>query len=1352
MRRPQARRQGVALVIVLSMLVILSGLLVAFMSTAITERTASQITSDVTSARQLADSTINLAMAQIREATSQEDETTTWASQPGAIRTFSGQLGVTTATANGGTARTYTPGGNDWVFRLYSADRMKVTSSDYERELAEEVNVIEGWDRTDPLLDYADLNEPIFSTLGTTEPGVVEPRYPIIDPRAKFNENGQSTAGAAYGIVEGFDAKTGGLTDPHFKLANGTSVPYLPMPVKWLYVFRDGTMGPASAGTKENPIVGRTAFWTDDESCKLNINTASEGTYWDTPVASTERESGDIDPSGNITSSTNSWSFSASQPTRGEYQRYGGHPATTCLSPAMGWLWNVKPNTPTRPKASPEYLAFKEAIYQISPFLPFGRGTSRGATENTDKTAPSSGNVPPKLTITRKALYNSVDDLLFQPPRFSGDQPLLNAPLSAEALEKMRFFLTAQSRAPEINLYGRPRVTAWPVNADPTLRTTYDDLFAFTSTLGGNVSDPQSRKFFLSRAEAKSATRDYVGIPRNQELMEYLKWLTSRTVPGFGGDFLSKYTFSIGGSSERDQILTEIFDYTRAVNLVDTGTQRASGTGFKPYTPFFGLGQAGYGNIAERSFDWSGQVTPIKIGNTMGLGRFFTVSEASLVFFRTGTVPAGQKQTEMQAVLLLEMTTPMAGYPAIRETYWTKISSSDTNIIVNNSGNPAARPLGFCRTPTGTQVPMLNIPNMASHEVQFGRGFMPNLGFATAFFYYPEHNGPTNPANYPNDPNRRTTATINTKSFTKNIPHSTAYTRNETVRYYPYVSDIIPLGTGAQGAQTFELLNDLVFNVEIWSGESPDHPNSELVQTVNLKFPAGILPVPQGKAGTDVRFQNRFPGQGKDNNWDRAIWGVKTNLYDVDADTVRSLDFVGGTAAANSSFVDAQEVASAKAGDIRLGMARAVVPESFFKVRGGRPAYNLTSNLIIHGLTTGHGDPVPRYWPTSSSTWGRLAAGSAIRTSKPPILPPNINGVQRADGGPGDFDRGLSKHVDGALANKVDEGNVFFDYTLTSGSAMPYFRGRGIEEVGRSFFTPNRQLPSAVMFGSLPTGVLEGKPWQTLLFRPDREATAGGHPGSRTPPDHLFLDLFHLPIVEPYAISEPFSTAGKVNLNYVLAPFGYARGDEGNNPGSNNPRSYIRRDTALRGVLKSTKITAIKSTHGEGGHREDPLGDSTDIRFDIDLDKTLDQVETRLKSPGRGLFRSGSEICDVDLYPGGPGAPSVSNWAAFWTEHGLTGDNMRERPYAHIYPRITTKSNVYTVHMRCQAIRKNPNSAPNEFDPKRDAVVSEYRGSATVERYIDPNDPNLRNYNETNQRIDPYYRYRIVATKQFAPR
>ena len=122
-------------------------------------------------------------------------------------------------------------------------------------------------------------------------------------------------------------------------------------------------------------------------------------------------------------------------------------------------------------------------------------------------------------------------------------------------------------------------------------------------------------------------------------------------------------------------------------------------------------------------------------------------------------------------------------------------------------------------------------------------------------------------------------------------------------------------------------------------------------------------------------------------------------------------------------------------------------------------------------------------------------------------------------------------------------------------------------------------------------------------------------PGARTLPDHLLLDLFHLPIVEPYAISEPFSTAGKVNMNYVIAPFGYAKGDDGLNPDTSNPRSYLRRDTALRGVLKSTKIMAVKTDELETAHRETIEGIFGKwIRYSkVAMVKNVDRLDAKLQ-------------------------------------------------------------------------------------------------------------------------------------------
>ncbi|MDB6171852.1 MAG: von Willebrand factor [Chthoniobacteraceae bacterium] len=51
--------------------------------------------------------------------------------------------------------------------------------------------------------------------------------------------------------------------------------------VKWLYVLKDGSIGASSRASEANPITGRTAFWTDDNASKLNIDTAEHPGMWD---------------------------------------------------------------------------------------------------------------------------------------------------------------------------------------------------------------------------------------------------------------------------------------------------------------------------------------------------------------------------------------------------------------------------------------------------------------------------------------------------------------------------------------------------------------------------------------------------------------------------------------------------------------------------------------------------------------------------------------------------------------------------------------------------------------------------------------------------------------------------------------------------------------------------------------------------------------------------------------------------------------------------------------------------------------------------------------------------------------
>lgn len=78
------------------------------------------------------------------------------------------------------------------------------------------------------------------------------------------------------------------------------------------------------------------------------------------------------------------------------------------------------------------------------------------------------------------------------------------------------------------------------------------------------------------------------------------------------------------------------------------------------------------------------------------------------------------------------------------------------------------------------------------------------------------------------------------------------------------------------------------------------------------------------------------------------------------------------------------------------------------------------------------------------------------------------------------------------------------------------------------------------------------------------------------------------------------------------------------------------------------------------------------------------------------------------------------------------------------------------MHVRTQVLKKARSTPATTFVPGTDQVLSEYRGSVLLERYIDPNDPNLiiPDYADsgiTQQPLDSFYRFHALETKRFNP-
>jgi hypothetical protein len=61
--------------------------------------------------------------------------------------------------------------------------------------------------------------------------------------------------------------------------------------------------------------------------------------------------------------------------------------------------------------------------------------------------------------------------------------------------------------------------------------------------------------------------------------------------------------------------------------------------------------------------------------------------------------------------------------------------------------------------------------------------------------------------------------------------------------------------------------------------------------------------------------------------------------------------------------------------------------------------------------------------------------------------------------------------------------------------------------------------------------------------------------------------------------------------------------------------------------------------------------------------------------------------------------------------------------------------------------------AANQWNEDRGKVQGEYRGSTTLERYLNPNNGGIQDYatNSSAQSLDNYYQWRVVSNTSFSP-
>ncbi len=184
----------------------------------------------------------------------------------------------------------------------------------------------------------------------------------------------------------------------------------------------------------------------------------------------------------------------------------------------------------------------------------------------------------------------------------------------------------------------------------------------------------------------------------------------------------------------------------------------------------------------------------------------------------------------------------------------------------------------------------------------------------------------------------------------------------------------------------------------------------------------------------------------------------------------------------------------------------------------------------------------------------------------------------------------------------------------------------------------------------------------------------------------------------------------------------------------------------MRAVLRPEQILVLNAADA-ATYKQQASMVATKRSF-LDLDETMKGFQQRFATGE--IFRSATEICDIWLVPRGQ---TYGGMQDFWKASQLVGDNSRERPYADIYPRLTTKSNTYTVHYRVQTLSKTRSTPDNQWVEGKDAITGEYRGSSTIERYLDTNDKTIPDYATASnpKPIDNFYKFRVLETRQFAP-
>ncbi len=1305
-RRPSTQRpakeSGAAVILVLALLVLVAVLTLAFLARTRTELVTADIGGRALAARRLAQLAADTIQVQILEATTNE-VSPVWASQPGMIRTYN------------------VDGSPSTRYKLFSAASMISSGGTYDPTT--EDRIPENWEQA--VSEYIDLNAP---------EGL---RYPIADPAAAEDNS-----------VLGFEIGAGETTVP-----DGTASK-LPMPVKWLYVLEDGTqVAPISDGfsqdaqgrpgqkvsipgaSERNPIIGRIAFWADDETSKVNVNTAVGHSF---PVEGGITTAGGFNAIPRFAFEDDAKALSERTPVKGEYQRYRGHPANVSLS-AVFPQFNDEELACIAPRATTEF-------------------TSRGGTVATK--------LGGQASISKERLYSSVDELAFNAQRE-------NSKVNSSEINKRRFFLTTRSSSPDLTPFGTPKISLVPGDVEGRV-TPERKLASFSATLRPRTGATSFRQdpYYFTRTNALDPSID-LGSPEpsnkpNERLFGYLQRMLDTQVPGFvGKPFSDKF-----GKRNAYQLGLSIYDYIRASHL--------TGSDFAPNGVIYptiddrapeDTKVAGYGRM-EILTEFGIALIPI----AEPISRLKAVREGESISTRRFTV------REYAAIALWEAFVPGQGYPAYGQDFIIKIEGLSKLGIRVKAGSFVASEQDPSRPLTSNMVALFPPEAEAKMLCQ-----TETTGFADAQRGW---GGVLPPSVYLTDPDgkARTLAPPGKELDAKNYPFF-----GKLVVYFP-VNDsedddeskkeipsfeIGAFAPPANGENSLPVEISITYESSDGSGVNLARYKAEIGGVRSLTADTIIPPIAFPESPPQ-ELEERIGNVVGGNEGNPGLWRKLLDSQDV-VRTSQMINALGLPKDRGDLRITAPSIFALDPALPRLLPRPDMVIADLTDILDNdltlldfRSLHSFTTNTgLIYPVQnpqfdSGSGKTTFRYSPLIggfSSEYAGVAPPSEYKSDAPLFMTNWSNIIDgalavNASNSPGDWDNGAGLARPGPYLNFPDEGHHLGGPGSTDAYYDP-FTNEGAVRSGAE--TGSDRFPSAVMFGSLPTGVYAedgqpSRPWETLLFSPS-PASGEEHFSyalENSPeeevriPDHALLEFFRAPVVRPYALSFPAASSGKVNLNTAIVPF-----------------TYLRRETALHAALESERVTTPSNskaifTSYNGQSSGDFLGGS--IYSPVDIQLTLDGIRRRFDEGE--LYRYPSEICDIFLVPQVKEFNSYdeNTFNGYWKDirqTGLVGDNERERPYASLYPKLTTKSNSYVVHVRAQVIRKARSGKVDEFDSEVDSIGGEWRGSFHLERTLPPSEPGIPDYAQelrfpTDQggappSLEKFHRIRIERVERFAP-